>query len=171
MEWINAIIDMPLSMSLTIVTVFVLVVITLWPSSGSKEKSTGDGSYKRSGHVYIISNEGSFGPGVFKVGMTRRDDPMIRVRELGDASVPFPFTIHAMIKTKDAPGLEKKLHHRLKKYRVNRSNERKEFFCTELATLIEIVKEEVPDLKMWKAKDSECWKASRRWNVKNRKFL
>ncbi len=80
------------------------------------------------GHVYIISNHGSFGEGVLKIGMTRRLDPLDRVWELGDASVPFEFDIHALIPSDDAPGLESKLHNEMAIARINKVNLRKEFF-------------------------------------------
>jgi len=95
----------------------------------------------RTGHVYVISNIGSFGENVFKIGMTRRENPSDRVCELGDASVPFPFDVHMMIKSDDAPTLENALHRKLHKLRVNRANPRKEFFRIEIASLLEIVKE------------------------------
>ncbi|GAM55157.1 chromosome segregation ATPase [Vibrio ishigakensis] len=82
----------------------------------------------RQGHVYVISNVGSFGENVYKIGMTRRLEPMDRVKELGDASVPFTFDVHAMIHTDDAPALEKKLHDVFDERRVNAINRRKEFF-------------------------------------------
>lgn len=82
----------------------------------------------RRGHVYVISNIGSFGEQVFKVGMTRRLDPLDRVKELGDASVPFEFDIHAIIYSEDAPMLEKELHREFEQKAVNRVNPRKEFF-------------------------------------------
>ncbi len=82
----------------------------------------------RSGHVYVISNVGSFGGDVFKIGLTRRLEPQDRVRELGDASVPFPFDVHAMIFSEDAPGLETALHKKFNELRVNKVNSRKEFF-------------------------------------------
>lgn len=82
----------------------------------------------RAGHVYIISNIGSFGEQVFKIGMTRRLEPLDRVRELGDASVPFEFDVHAMIFSDDAPGLEKQLHRHFLREQVNKVNPRKEFF-------------------------------------------
>ncbi|MCP6699361.1 DUF4041 domain-containing protein [Pseudomonas donghuensis] len=82
----------------------------------------------RAGHVYVISNIGSFGEQVFKIGMTRRLEPLDRVRELGDASVPFEFDVHAMIFSDDAPGLEKKLHRHFLREQVNKVNPRKEFF-------------------------------------------
>ena len=82
----------------------------------------------KAGHVYVISNIGSFGEEVVKVGMTRRLEPLDRVRELGDASVPFNFDVHAMIWSEDAPGLERELHKRLVRSQVNKVNPRKEFF-------------------------------------------
>jgi hypothetical protein len=82
----------------------------------------------RSGTVYIISNVGSFGEEVFKIGMTRRLDPQERVDELGDASVPFEFDVHAFIETTDAPGLENRLHRQFNERRLNKVNLRKEFF-------------------------------------------
>jgi hypothetical protein len=77
---------------------------------------------------YVVSNVGSFGEKVFKIGMTRRLDPFERVDELSGASVPFPFDIHAMIYTKDAPALEAKLHENFGNLRMNKVNMRKEFF-------------------------------------------
>ena len=80
------------------------------------------------GHVYIISNIGAFGEGIIKIGLTRRLDPEERVQELGDASVPFPFDIHAMIYSENAPELEGQLHTHFWDKRLNWSNDRKEFF-------------------------------------------
>ena len=82
----------------------------------------------KAGHVYVISNIGSFGEHVYKIGMTRRLEPKERVRELGDASVPFEFDIHALIKTEDAPSLECALHKAFVATQVNKVNPRKEFF-------------------------------------------
>jgi hypothetical protein len=82
----------------------------------------------KAGYVYIISNLGSFGENVFKVGMTRRLEPMDRVKELGDASVPFAFDVHSFIFSDDAVGLENNLHKALNEKRVNKINLRKEFF-------------------------------------------
>lgn len=90
----------------------------------------------RQGHVYIISNIGSFGEDVYKIGMTRRLEPMERVKELSGASVPFDFDVHAMISCDDAPALEKTLHDHLERYRINRVNLRKEFFRVELSSII-----------------------------------
>ena len=82
----------------------------------------------KQGHVYIISNIGSFGNDILKIGMTRRLNPLDRVKELGDASVPFSFDIHALIESEDAPELENKLHQILDHHRVNKVNRRKEYF-------------------------------------------
>lgn len=89
----------------------------------------------RSGHVYIISNIGSFGENVFKIGMTRRLEPLDRVKELGDASVPFPFDVHAMIYSEDAPSLETALHRFFVQNQVNKVNPRKEFFRIPLSEI------------------------------------
>ena len=82
----------------------------------------------RAGHVYVISNPGSFGPSMIKIGMTRRLNPQERVDELGDASVPFRFSVHAMIFSDDAVGLEGDLHAHFADRRVNKINVRREFF-------------------------------------------
>jgi hypothetical protein len=82
----------------------------------------------RAGYVYVISNIGSFGDRMVKVGMTRRLDPMERIRELSDASVPFNFDVHALFFSKDAVGIETALHQRLANDRVNLINQRREFF-------------------------------------------
>jgi multidrug efflux pump subunit AcrA (membrane-fusion protein) len=89
----------------------------------------------RAGYVYVISNIGSFGEQVFKIGMTRRLEPMDRVRELGAASVPFPFDVHAMVYSEDAPALETAFHQRFKDRSVNLVNLRKEFFHVDIAEL------------------------------------
>ncbi|QNI63932.1 bacteriophage-like DNA-binding-containing protein [Synechococcus sp. A15-44] len=97
-------------------------------AEANRERAISRAQMTRSGHVYVISNIGSFGHNVFKVGMTRRLEPTDRVRELGDASVPFPFDIHAMIFTEDAPGLETAIHRRINARRLNLVNLRREFF-------------------------------------------
>jgi hypothetical protein len=93
----------------------------------------------RAGHVYIISNIGSFGDEVFKVGMTRRLEPLDRIKELGDASVPFAFDVHAMIWSEDAPALETLLHTQFMQAQVNKINPRKEFFRLPLRALREAI--------------------------------
>lgn len=104
----------------------------------------------KSGYVYIISNIGSFGENVFKIGMTRRLDPYDRVRELGDASVPFEFDVHAMIPCDDAPALEGKLHSKFEKYKVNLINNRREFFKIPIDIVEKELKEELSDISFTK---------------------
>lgn len=87
---------------------------------------------RKAGYVYIISNIGAFGENVYKIGMTRRLDPQERVDELGDASVPFDFDIHAMIFTENAPGLETALHNAFESKKLNKINSRREFFAVSL---------------------------------------
>ena len=89
----------------------------------------------KSGHIYIVSNIGSFGENVYKIGMTRRLDPMDRVKELGDASVPFVFDVHAMIYTEDAPTVENVMQKSFDSRRVNLVNNRKEFFNVTLGDI------------------------------------
>ena len=98
----------------------------------------------KAGNVYIISNLGSFGDDVFKIGMTRRLDPQERVDELGSASVPFEFDVHSFIFSEDAAGLEAELHRRLNNKRVNKVNRRKEFFSVSLDELEKLVNEIYP---------------------------
>ena len=95
----------------------------------------------RAGFVYIISNIGSFGERIFKIGMTRRLEPMDRIAELSSASVPFPFDVHAMIFSEDAPGLETILHQHFDPERVNKVNPRKEFFKVDLDEIKKVVLE------------------------------
>lgn len=95
----------------------------------------------KAGNVYIISNLGSFGKNVFKIGMTRRLNPQDRVNELGDASVPFKFDVHSFIFSDDAVGLESKLHKMMEDKRVNKVNRRKEFFYTSIDELEKVVSE------------------------------
>ena len=96
---------------------------------------------QRAGYVYIISNIGAFGENVYKIGMTRRLDPSDRVDELGDASVPFKFDIHAMIFSDDAPKLEAALHNAFADRKLNFVNQRREFFNVTLDEIKKVVKE------------------------------
>ncbi len=93
----------------------------------------------KSGHVYIISNIGSFGEDVYKIGMTRRLDPLDRVKELGDASVPFTFDVHSMIFSDDAPKLESELHNIFNRNQVNKVNPKKEFFKVNIKEIKETI--------------------------------
>lgn len=93
----------------------------------------------RVGNVYVVSNIGSFGDDIVKIGLTRRLVPQDRIRELGDASVPFEFDVHAMIQSEDAPTLERELHAQFEEYRVNKVNYRKEFFRVPLQAIRDFV--------------------------------
>ena len=93
-----------------------------------KERAISRAELTKSGFVYVISNVGSFGEHVYKIGMTRRLEPMERVIELGDASVPFPFDLHAMLYSDNAPELESALHQLLEERQLNLVNPRKEFY-------------------------------------------
>lgn len=118
---------------------------------------------KRAGYVYVISNIGSFGENVYKIGMTRRLDPMERVSELSDASVPFNFDIHAMIFSDDAPALETALHHAFEDKKVNMVNQRREFFRVTLDEIKEVVRQnydktaefyDVPDAEQYRISET-----------------
>jgi hypothetical protein len=101
----------------------------------------------KAGHVYIISNIGSFGENVYKIGLSRRLEPRDRVKELGDASVPFAFDIHMMIHSEDAPALEKALHKEFHRMRLNKVNMRKEFFSVGLEDIRRIVERSEGEVK------------------------
>lgn len=119
----------------------------------------------RAGYVYVISNIGAFGPDMVKIGMTRRLDPEDRVRELGDASVPFRFDTHAVIFSEDAVGLEARLHQELSERRVNRVNLRREFFRATPAEVRDLLSKiagqhlleyrDVPDALEWRASNGD----------------
>lgn len=114
---------------------------------------------KRAGYVYVISNVGAFGENVYKIGMTRRLDPQERVDELGDASVPFRFDVHAMIFTDDAPKLEAALHRAFEDKKVNMVNPRREFFKVTLDEIKDVIRRnydktveftDYPDAEQWR---------------------
>ena len=94
----------------------------------------------KAGYVYVISNVGAFGEGVYKIGMTRRLEPMDRVDELGDASVPFWFDVHAMVFSDNAPALEAKLHERFAAGRLNKVNGRKEYFRADIKEIEAVIR-------------------------------
>lgn len=114
----------------------------------------------KAGNVYVISNIGSFGEDVFKIGMTRRLEPMDRINELGSASVPFPFDVHSMIFSDDAASLETKLHHILNDQRVNKVNLRKEFFHVSLDELEKLVEEIAPTAEFKRTALAEQYRQS-----------
>lgn len=107
----------------------------LTEAEGRGQRALSMAQQTKAGHVYVISNIGSFGDHVFKLGMTRRLEPLDRVKELGDASVPFSFDVHAMIWSDDAPKLEAQLHKVFVQAQVNKVNPRKEFFKVPLGEI------------------------------------
>ncbi len=111
----------------------------------------------KSGYVYIISNIGSFGEDVVKIGLTRRLEPDDRVKELGDASVPFGFDTHAMIYSDEAPALESAIHKEFADRRVNASNMRKEFFRVSLEDVEEAVKRLAPSASFFSDREAQEW--------------
>lgn len=111
----------------------------------------------KSGYVYIISNIGSFGEDVVKIGLTRRLDPDDRVRELGDASVPFSFDTHAMIYSDEAPALEAALHREFADRRINMTNFRKEFFRVGLDEVEEAVTRLAPSASFFRDREAQEW--------------
>ena len=100
-------------------------------------------AHASAGYVYIISNVGAFGPDVFKIGVTRRLEPLERIGELSSASVPFKFDVHALIFSYEAYQLETELHEYFSKFRINKINSRKEFFKVP----IELIEEKLKDYK------------------------
>jgi len=116
-------------------------------AEAKEERAKSMAEQTRRGHVYVISNIGSFGDEIYKIGLTRRLEPLDRVRELGDASVPFLFDVHAIILSEDAPALEAALHQRFNHTRVNAVNRRKEFFRVSLdeirAAALELAGDEI----------------------------
>ena len=110
------------------------------------------------GHVYIISNIGSFGDDVYKIGLTRRLDPMDRVKELGDASVPFGFDVHAMVYSEDSPELENSLHKAFDDRRLNMVNKRKEFFRVTLEEIESIVKQNHGEIEFTKLAEARQYR-------------
>jgi len=92
------------------------------------EQHISEAQKTKAGYIYVISNIGSFGEGILKIGMTRRLEPMDRVVELGDASVPYRFDVHTIAFVENAPEVERTLHQKFANQRVNKENQRKEFF-------------------------------------------
>lgn len=125
-----------------------------------KKEEISDLANGKAGNVYVISNLGSFGENVFKIGMTRRLNPQDRVNELGDASVPFKFDVHSFIFSDDAVGLEKKLHTILNDKRVNKVNMRKEFFYTTIDELEQLVTDIEPTAEFNKTMLAEEFRQS-----------
>lgn len=126
----------------------------------SKVSAIARGRLTKSGHVYVISNIGSFGTDVYKIGMTRRLVPIDRVKELGDASVPFRFDVHAMIYADDAPALENRLHARFADRQVNLVNSRKEFFRVTLDEVQAAVEQEAGEVEFVRTAVAEEYRES-----------
>ena len=132
----------------------------LLEAQANKERAISQAQLTRAGHVYVISNIGSFGPDVYKIGMTRRLEPLDRVRELGDASVPFSFDVHAIIRSQDAPTLERELHRRFGARRTNLVNERKEFFNVTLEEIERAVTELHGEVELTKLAEAAEYRQS-----------
>jgi hypothetical protein len=116
----------------------------------NQQRAISQAQMTKLGYVYILSNIGSFGENVYKIGMTRRLYPEERVRELSGAAVPFPFDVHAMISSENAPEMESILHQYLRDKSVNKVNERKEFFrvtLDEIASAVEKIAEETKSVR------------------------
>lgn len=129
------------------------------------ERAVADVDYRqanqRAGYVYVISNVGSFGEGVYKIGMTRRLEPMERIAELSDASVPFAFDVHALIFSDDAPALEAALHRAFEARKVNLVNQRREFFRVGLDEIKrEVMRNHDRTVEFVDEPDAEQWRVS-----------
>ena len=125
-----------------------------------KERAISQAQLTKSGHVYIISNIGSFGDNIYKIGMTRRLEPLDRVKELGDASVPFDFDVHGMIYSDNAPALENTLHRHLENKRLNLANTRAEFFVTSIDEIEQIIQEFNLTVKLTKLAEAKEFRES-----------
>lgn len=134
----------------------------------NKERAMSMAQQTRRGHVYVISNIGSFGEDVYKIGMTRRLDPMDRVKELGDASVPFPFDVHAMIFCEDAPTLENTLHKKFDQMRLNLINPRKEFYRVSLDEIEKAVQENGATIEFTKIAEARDFRESQAARTKKK---
>lgn len=126
-----------------------------------KERAISRAQLTKSGHVYIISNIGSLGENVYKIGMTRRLDPIDRVKELGDASVPFSFDVHAMIYSDNAPELENNLHKVFHNRRLNLVNQRKEFFSVSLNEISNYILDNHGEIEFTKIAEAREYRESK----------
>ncbi len=134
-----------------------------------KERAISRAQMTKSGYVYIISNIGSFGENVYKIGMTRRLVPMDRVKELGDASVPFIFDVHALIHSENAPALENHLHKVFDSKRLNLVNSRKEFFRVSLDDIVKAVKEKSSTVEFTMKAEAEDYRKTQSIIAENNK--
>jgi len=124
------------------------------------ERAISQAQLTKSGYVYVLSNIGSFGEGVYKIGMTRRLEPMDRVKELGDASVPFPFDVHMLISCNDAPALENALHRHFHHQRLNKVNLRREYFQTDLDSIVKVAQERLGEVEFVAAPEALQYRES-----------
>lgn len=131
--------------------------VALSEAHAKSERARAMAEVTSSGYVYVISNVGSFGENIVKIGLTRRLDPTDRVRELGDASVPFSFDTHAMIYSDEAPALESALHKEFADKRVNTANTRKEFFTASLDEVEEAVSRLAPAARFFRDREAQEW--------------
>lgn len=132
-----------------------------------KQRALSMAQQTRVGYVYVLSNIGSFGHDVYKIGMTRRLEPMDRVNELSDASVPFRFDVHTIIFSEDAPGLEKALHKIFESKRINAVNYRKEFFKTDLSHIESEIKKLFPNAEINKKIEAREYNQSIAYHMQN----
>ena len=126
-----------------------------------KERMISQAQLTKVGHVYVISNVGSFGENIFKIGMTRRLEPTDRVNELSNASVPFPFDVHAMLFSENAPELEKKLQKEFEEHRVNKVNCRKEFFKVSLEDIERKARQHKADIRFTKLAEAKQYRETK----------
>ncbi|MBF0546192.1 MAG: DUF4041 domain-containing protein [Candidatus Riflebacteria bacterium] len=129
-------------------------------AQAQKERAISQAQLTKAGHVYVISNIGSFGEDVYKIGMTRRLEPRDRVRELGDASVPFEFDVHAMIYSENAPELERRLQKEFASRQLNLMNPRKEFFYVSLEEIEEWGRRENYPIQISKIAEARSYRES-----------
>lgn len=142
-------------------------ISTLEKQLAETDKNLSDLDYReanqRAGYVYVISNIGSFGEGIFKIGMTRRLNPQERIDELGGASVPFNFDVHALIFTEDAPKLEAALHRAFEERKVNMVNPRREFFFATIDEIEKVVRDNFDaSIEFVRTSDAEQFRESQK---------
>lgn len=129
-------------------------------AGNKKERAISQAQLTKCGYIYVISNIGSFGENVYKIGMTRRLEPMDRINELGDASVPFKFDVHALIFSENAPELEAKLHNHFRNKAVNLVNFKKEFFNVSLEEIEKVVHENYAEIEFTKIAEAKDYRES-----------
>ena len=134
---------------------------SLEEATGNKLRALSRAEVTRSGYIYIISNIGSFGKDIYKIGLTRRLEPEDRIKELSGAAVPFKYDVHALIFSEDAPSLENALHTALEEKRVNLVNKRKEFFNCSLEAIKNICQQHEAGAKFFDMPVAEEFRKTR----------